>query len=108
VHTLLQSRPYRGITCTSLTIVYDKLSTLGKQILPPHSADITDPSSLAPALEGASAVVSLVGVLVGNAQKMEKVQKEGAENVARVAREQGVKRTVMISAIGADEGGATP
>lgn len=88
--------------------VYDRLSNLGRQILPPHSADITDPSTLAPALEGASAVVSLVGVLAGNAKQMEKVQKDGAENVARVAREQGVGRTVMISAIGADEGGATP
>jgi NADH dehydrogenase len=88
--------------------VYDKLSHLGSQILPPQSADITNPSTLKPALEGASAVVSLVGVLVGNAKVMEKVQKEGAENVARVAREEGVGRTVMISAIGADVGGVTP
>jgi uncharacterized protein YbjT (DUF2867 family) len=88
--------------------VYDKLSHLGSQILQPQSVDITKPSTLAPALEGASAVVSLVGVLVGDAKVMEKVQKEGAENVARVSRELGVKRTVMISAIGADALGETP
>jgi hypothetical protein len=39
---------------------------------------------------------------------MEKIQKEGAENVAAVSKEQGVKRTVMISAIGADAHGVTP
>jgi uncharacterized protein YbjT (DUF2867 family) len=88
--------------------VYDKLSHLGSQILPPQSADITDPSSLEPVLKDAAAVVSLVGVLVGSAKVMEKVQKEGAENVARVAKEMKVKRTVMISAIGADALGETP
>lgn len=88
--------------------MYDRLSHLGSQILPPQRADITDPSSLAPVLEGASAVVSLVGVLVGNAKTMEKIQKEGAENVAQVAKQANVKRTVMISAIGADALGVTP
>lgn len=88
--------------------MYDRLSHLGSQILPPQSADITNPTSLEPVLKDASAVVSLVGVLVGNAKKMEKIQKEGAENVARVAKDAKVKRTVMISAIGADVGGVTP
>ena len=88
--------------------MYDKLSHLGSQILPPQSADITDPASLNPVLKDASAVVSLVGVLVGNAKVMEKVQKEGAENVAKAARQEGVGRVVMISAIGADSMGVTP
>lgn len=88
--------------------MYDRLSHLGSQILPPQSADITNPASLEPVLKDASAVVSLVGVLVGNARKMEKIQKEGAENVALKAKEAGVRRTVMISAIGADAHGVTP
>lgn len=49
-----------------------------------------------------------MGVLVGNAKVMEKVQKEGAENVAKAAKEEGVKRVVMVSAIGADANGVTP
>jgi len=97
-----------GFGWTDRLAVYDKLSHLGSQILQPQSADITKPDTLTPALEGASAVVSLVGVLVGDAKVMEKVQKEGAENVARVSRELGVKRTIMISAIGADALGETP
>ena len=88
--------------------MYDKLSHLGSQILPPQSADITDPSTLEPVLKDASAVVSLVGVLAGDARTMEKIQKEGAKNVARVAKEAKVRRTVMISAIGADALGVTP
>ena len=88
--------------------MYDKLSHLGSQILPPQSADITDPSTLEPVLKDASAVVSLVGVLAGDARTMEKIQKEGAENVARVAKEAKVRRTVMISDIGADALGVTP
>ena len=90
--------------------MYDQLSHLGAQILPPHSADITSPdtSALHSALDGAAAVVSLVGVLVGNAKKMELVQEEGAARVAQVARACGVGRTVLLSAIGADRNGVTP
>jgi NADH dehydrogenase len=89
--------------------VYDRLSPLGSQILPPKSADITSPD-LAPlesALEGASAVVSLAGVLVGSEKKMVEVQQEGAERVARMAKKVGAGRLVLVSAIGADKGGVT-
>lgn len=90
--------------------MYDKLKPLGNQILPPASADITssDTTSLSKALEGASAVVSLVGVLVGDAKKMEEIQLKGAERVAQVAKEQAVDRVVMMSAIGASTMGETP
>jgi NADH dehydrogenase len=47
-------------------------------------------------------------VLVGNAKKMESIQLHGAERVARVAKEQGVDRVVLMSAIGADKLGETP
>ncbi|KAK1924173.1 hypothetical protein DB88DRAFT_489337 [Papiliotrema laurentii] len=90
--------------------LYNKVSSLGSQILPPQSCDITSPNtaSLQKALEGADAVVSMVGLLVANEQKMIDVQQKGAERVAKVAKEQGVGRVVMVSAIGADPGGVTP
>ena len=90
--------------------MYNKVSSLGSQILPPQSCDITSPNtaSLQKALEGADAVVSMVGLLVANEQKMIDVQQKGAERVAKVAKEQGVGRVVMVSAIGADPGGVTP
>ena len=59
-------------------------------------------------MEGASAVVSLVGALAGTAKQMEEVQLRGAERVAAAAKGHGVGRMVMMSAIGADKGGETP
>jgi uncharacterized protein YbjT (DUF2867 family) len=90
--------------------VYDTLRPLGTQILPPHSADITnaDTSDLARAMDGAAAVVSLVGVLAGTESKMQEVQLEGAGRVAEQAKRAGVGRVVMLSAIGADAAGETP
>ncbi|KAL7421700.1 hypothetical protein Q5752_003470 [Cryptotrichosporon argae] len=87
--------------------LYAALRPLGAQILAPHAADITRQDTLAPALEGADAVVSLVGLLAAPEARMVAVQQEGAGNVARAAREAGVKRTVLMSAIGADVNGAT-
>jgi NADH dehydrogenase len=93
-----------------LISVYNRVSHLGKQILPPKSYDLTssDPSPLKEALEGADAVVSMVGLLVANEQKMIAVQQKGAEDVARLSAEAGVGRLVLVSAIGADKGGVTP
>ena len=90
--------------------MYDKVSHLGKQILPPKSYDLTssDTAPLREALKGADAVVSMVGLLVASEQKMIDVQQKGAEKVALAAKEEGVGRTVLISAIGADSGGVTP
>jgi uncharacterized protein YbjT (DUF2867 family) len=90
--------------------VYDSLRPLGTQILPPQSADITNPDTtdLTKALDGAAAVVSLVGVLAGTAKMMEDVQLTGAARVAEAAKKGGVGRVVMLSAIGADRNGETP
>ncbi|WWC89396.1 uncharacterized protein L201_004320 [Kwoniella dendrophila CBS 6074] len=92
--------------------LHSQLSHLGSQILPPKSADITlssssDTDNLKEALKDASAVVSMVGLLVGSESKMDKVQRQGTENISNLAKSLGVKRFVGISAIGADEGGVT-
>jgi len=90
--------------------LYDTLRPLGTQILPPHSADITNPDTteLNKALDGAAAVVSLVGVLAGTEKIMQEVQLRGAERVAEAAKKGGVGRIVMMSAIGSDRNGETP
>jgi len=97
-------------TPRSQAAVYDSLSHLGSQILPPQSADITSPdsTSLLSVLNGASAVVNLAGVLVASPKTFYEVQEKGAENVVRAAKEAGVGRCVMVSAIGADVNGPTP
>jgi uncharacterized protein YbjT (DUF2867 family) len=85
--------------------VYEKLKPLGSSILPPQSLDITSPSTLSPVFKDADVVVSLVGILTGTPEQFRKVQEEGGDNVARIAKEEGVGRVVVVSALGVDKGG---
>ena len=61
-------------------------------------ADVTKPESVRRAVEGASAVVNLVGAF----KQMGAVHAEGAKAIAEAAKEVGAKSLVHISAIGAD------
>ena len=63
------------------------------------SADITRPDTVARAVEGADAVINLVGIFNGN---LEAVHVEGARTVAEEAKKAGASSVVHISAIGAD------
>lgn len=62
-------------------------------------ADLADKAAVAAALDGADAVVNLVGILKGN---FHKVHVEGARTIAEAAAAAGVPALVHISAIGAD------
>jgi len=63
------------------------------------AVDVRKPASIARAVQGADAVVNLVGVLKGNFQA---VHVDGARAVAEAAAAAGVPALVHISAIGAD------
>lgn len=63
------------------------------------AADVTRPATLARAIEGADAVVNLVGILKGD---FDAIHRAGAANVAEAARAAGVEALVHVSAIGAD------
>ena len=63
-------------------------------------ADVTKPETLREAVEGADAVVNLVGSFAN----MAKVQAEGAGNIARAASAAGASALVHISAISSDPG----
>jgi len=63
------------------------------------AADITKPSSVQRALDGADGAVNLVGLLNGDFQG---VHVDGARNVAKAATDAGLKTLVQISAIGAN------
>lgn len=59
--------------------------------------------SIAAALEGADAVINLVGLLFqSGAQKFDTVQARGAANIAQLAKAEGIDRFIQMSAIGAD------
>lgn len=69
----------------------------------PILCNIRDDASVANAMRGADAVVNCVGVLNELGKNgFEAVQAEGAERIARLSAQQGIKRMVHISAIGAD------
>jgi NADH dehydrogenase len=69
----------------------------------PVQANIRYPESLAPAFEGADAVVNLVGILFPTGkQTFNAVQDEGARHVAEAARAAGARAFVHVSAIGAN------
>ena len=66
-------------------------------------ANLRDEASVRAAIKGADAVINLVGVLTeSGAQKFKAVHTEGAETVARVSAEFGVKTLIHMSALGAD------
>lgn len=69
----------------------------------PVLCNIRDDASVAAVLQGADAVVNCVGVLseVGK-NTFDAVQAEAPERIARIAAENGIKRMVHVSAIGAD------
>lgn len=63
-------------------------------------ANVRDPESVARALEGADAVVNLVGILFERGRQTFKAsQAAGAATIARLAAERGIKRLVHVSAI---------
>jgi len=72
----------------------------------PLFADITDDATMARAVDGASLVVNLVGILAERRHgDFVRVQAEGAARVARLAASSGVRRLVQMSAIGASADG---
>src|SRR6185369_3719561 len=62
-------------------------------------ADVNDEASVAAAVQGADAVINLVGILKG---RFHKVHVDGARNIAEAAAAAGVPALVHVSAIGAD------
>ncbi|KAF5388462.1 hypothetical protein D9757_004628 [Collybiopsis confluens] len=76
-------------------------------ILEPSQIDITNESSLVPAFSNASLVVSLVGIMHGTSADFDRIQWEGAENVAKAAARAGA-RLIHVSAIGADKQSQIP
>ncbi|MGE0340173.1 MAG: complex I NDUFA9 subunit family protein [Xanthobacteraceae bacterium] len=73
----------------------------------PVQANLRFPDSVARAAEGSTAIVNLVGILYqSGAQRFDAVQAEGADAVAKAAREEGA-HLVQMSAIGADKDSAS-
>jgi len=90
--------------CGRSTEAAKALMTTGHvgQVVPLY-ASLTNPATVERAVEGADAVVNLVGILAErHAGDFQRVQADGAGRIARAAAAAGVSRMVQVSAIGAD------
>ena len=62
--------------------------------------DVTDVASLRAAVDGCTAVVHLVAILVGKPADFERVMTQGTASLLAAARDAGVERFVQMSALG--------
>ena len=65
--------------------------------------DVTDAPSLRRATEDQDVVVHLVALLAGPREEFERVMEQGTRDLVAAARDAGVKRFVLMSALGTDE-----
>jgi uncharacterized protein YbjT (DUF2867 family) len=65
--------------------------------------DVTDPASLTTAMQGVDAVVHLVAIIKGSPADFERVMAQGTRNVLAAAKDAGVRRFVLASALGLGE-----
>ena len=64
---------------------------------------MTDAESLRRAVEGQDAVVHLVAILTGRPEEFRAVMEQGTRDLLSAARDAGVRRFVLMSALGTDE-----
>jgi uncharacterized protein YbjT (DUF2867 family) len=62
--------------------------------------DMTDPESLRRAVAGCDTVVHLVAIRQGKPEQFQRVMSEGTRDLVAAAKEAGVRRLVLISALG--------
>ena len=71
----------------------------------PVQVNIADVTAVASVVEGADAVVNLVGILSEwGRQSFHRIHVKGARNIAQMAADAGVSQLVHLSAVGADKG----
>jgi len=66
--------------------------------------DLTDPESLRRAVDGCDTVVHLVAILLGSPEAFERIMVQGTRDLVEAANGGGVKRLVLMSALGTEEG----
>ena len=79
----------------------DQLRAWGCEIV---QGDLTDPDSLRRAAEGCDTVVHLVAILLGSPEAFERIMVQGTRDLVEAAKGAGVKRVVLMSALGTEEG----
>lgn len=78
----------------------EQMRAWGCEVVP---GDMTDPASLRRAVEGCNAVVHLVAILLGSSQAFERVMVQGTRDLVAAAKDAGVRRFVLMSALGTSD-----
>jgi NADH dehydrogenase len=74
-----------------------QLAGLGAELA---TGDVTDPASLRAALDGCTHVVHLVAIIRGRPADFDRVMTQGTRNLVVAAKDAGVERFVLMSALG--------
>jgi NADH dehydrogenase len=77
-----------------------RLTAWGAELV---AGDVTDPTSLRAAVDGVDAVVHLVSIIKGSPADFERIMAQGTRDLLAAAREAGVRRFVLASALGLNE-----
>jgi NADH dehydrogenase len=67
------------------------------------AGDVTDPASLRAAADGCTHVVHLVAILKGSPSDFHRVMTQGTKDLIAAAKDAGVERFVLMSALGTSE-----
>jgi uncharacterized protein YbjT (DUF2867 family) len=94
----VESRPVRALVRSEAA--GERLRALGVETV---EGDMTDPASLQRALRGVDTVVQLVAIITGKPEDFERVMTQGTRDLVALAKEEGVRRFVLMSALGTDE-----
>jgi NADH dehydrogenase len=96
VHALRQAeRPVRCLVRNKRKAA--TLATLGCELA---EGDMSDPAAVRRAIEGADVVVHLVAIRQGRPEQFQRIMIEGTRALLAAAQEGGVKRFVLMSALG--------
>jgi NADH dehydrogenase len=101
VHALRErDRPVRALVRDPGGRSATTLAAWGAELV---EGDMTDPESLLRAVEGCEAVVHLVAIRQGSGEQFRQVMEEGTCALVAAAKETGVRRFVLMSALGTSE-----
>jgi uncharacterized protein YbjT (DUF2867 family) len=101
IHALRQrDRPVRALVRRPDDRMAATLAAWGVELV---RGDMTEPESLGRAVEGAEVVVHLVAIRQGPREQFKRVMEEGTRNLVAAAKAAGVRRFVLMSALGTTE-----
>ena len=101
VHALRErDKPVRALVRNPSGKAATTLAAWGAELV---QGDMTDRESLRRAVEGSEVVVHLVAIRQGSGEQFRRVMEEGTRELVAAAKEAGVKRFVLMSALGTSE-----